>query len=92
MLFRSFHDLFELATKAARYERMLDEEQEKKNSSKGTYYRDPNYEIHSAEYEVNTEVDVAEIVSKRPYMCKSLPKPTEVQLSSVKTQPFEAEK
>ena len=71
---------------------MLDEEQEKKNSSKGTYYRDPNYEIHSADYDMSTEVDVAEIISKRPYMCKSLPKPTEAQLSAVKTQPYEAGK
>lgn len=41
----AFADLFELSTSASRYERLLKEEQERRKSSMGTYYRDPNYEI-----------------------------------------------
>ena len=44
-----FRDLFELATRAAQYESVLLDEQEMRNSSKGTYYKDPNYEIHVAD-------------------------------------------
>ena len=34
-----FKDLYELATILARYEKILLDEQEMKNSSRGTYYR-----------------------------------------------------
>ena len=43
-----FRDLYELATMAARYEKILLDEQEMKNSSRGTYYKDPNLEIGRA--------------------------------------------
>ena len=45
-----------------------------------------------AEYEVSNEINVAKIVSKEPYTYKSLLKPTEVQLSSVKKYPFKVGK
>ncbi|XP_059630882.1 uncharacterized protein LOC132273822 [Cornus florida] len=44
-----FQDLFQLASSAARYEKVLKEEQDRRNASRGTYYRDPNYEIHMTE-------------------------------------------
>ncbi|KAE9448198.1 hypothetical protein C3L33_19904, partial [Rhododendron williamsianum] len=44
-----FRDLFELSSKASHYERLLAEEQDRKTASKGTYYRDPNYEVAAVE-------------------------------------------
>ena len=49
-----------------------------KNSSKGTYYKDPNLEVLVAEYDTDLdEVDMAELTCKRPVVCKALQKPTE---------------
>ena len=68
-----FRDLYELATMAARYERILLDEQEMKNSSKGTYYKDPNLEVLVTEYDTDLdEVDMAELTCKRPVVCKAL--------------------
>ena len=46
-----FGDLFELATRVTRYEDILNEEYQRKNSSKGTYYKDPNMEVNLVEAE-----------------------------------------
>ncbi|XP_059658949.1 uncharacterized protein LOC132305302 [Cornus florida] len=70
-----FHDLFDLAGKVAKYEELLREEQDMKNSSKGTYYRDPNYEVYTIETEGGFEVNVAELNIKKAYTCEALTKP-----------------
>ncbi|XP_059623179.1 uncharacterized protein LOC132266344 [Cornus florida] len=70
-----FHDLFDLAGKMAKYEELLRQEQDRKNSSKGTYYRDPNYEVYTTETEWEFEVNVAELNIKKAYTCKALTKP-----------------
>uniref|UniRef100_A0A2N9FWA1 Retrotransposon gag domain-containing protein n=1 Tax=Fagus sylvatica TaxID=28930 RepID=A0A2N9FWA1_FAGSY len=46
----TFFNLFELSERASRFEGLLKEENQMKNSSYGTYYQDPNYEIDLAEY------------------------------------------
>ena len=46
----TFIDLFELSERVSRFEGLLREENQRKNSSYGTYYQDPNYEINLAEY------------------------------------------
>lgn len=38
---REFSDLFQLSANVIRYERLIREEEQIKNSSKGTYYKDP---------------------------------------------------
>ncbi|CAL8084352.1 unnamed protein product [Prunus armeniaca] len=43
-----FGDLAELADKASKYEELLREEQQKRNSSKGTNYKSPSSSIHMA--------------------------------------------
>ncbi|XP_059627695.1 uncharacterized protein LOC132270537 [Cornus florida] len=70
-----FHDLFDLAGKVAKYEELLHEEQDRKNFSKGTYYRDPNYEVYTTETEGEFEVNVAELNTKKAYTCEALTKP-----------------
>ncbi|KAK9291684.1 hypothetical protein L1049_019633 [Liquidambar formosana] len=56
----SFVDLYEMSTHASRYERLLKEEEQRRNSSFGTYYQDPNYEL-----------DLAEVIGK-PMICPAL--------------------
>ena len=46
----TFIDLFELSKRASRFEGLLKEKNQRKNSSYGTYYQDPNYEIDLVEY------------------------------------------
>ncbi|CAL2255970.1 unnamed protein product [Prunus armeniaca] len=46
-----FGDLAELADKASKYEELLREEQQKRNSSKGTYYKSSFSSIHLVEVE-----------------------------------------
>ncbi|XP_059669214.1 uncharacterized protein LOC132314355 [Cornus florida] len=70
-----FQDLFDLADRASRYEEILKEEKGRKNSSKGTWYKDPNYEVFSAEVGDKLEVDVAEVNIKKPYVYEALVKP-----------------
>ena len=87
-----FRDLFELATRATRYESVLLDEQEMRNSSKGTYCKDSNYAIHVAECEFKLgEVDMAKVISKWPIICSTLSKPVNNN-SVVKKQVLEAEK
>ncbi|KAH7858501.1 hypothetical protein Vadar_024569 [Vaccinium darrowii] len=69
--------------------KLLTEDQDRRNASKGTYYRDPNYQVAIAETEDNPEVAVAEIVNRKPYACKAFVKvePTKAQgsMASPKT-------
>ncbi|XP_060675539.1 uncharacterized protein LOC132804980 [Ziziphus jujuba] len=80
-----FHDLFEIVSRASRYEGILKEDYQRKNSSRGSYYRDPNTEIYSVEVgdqgikDVSIEIDATEVVATRPYVCKALAKPTRNQ-------------
>ena len=61
-----------------------------RNSSKGTYYKDPNYKIHLAECEFEPgEVDMAEVISRQPIVCPALSKPINNN-SAAKKQAFEA--
>ena len=63
-----------------------------RNSSKGTYYKDPNYEIYVAECDFELEeVDMAEVVSKQPIVYSALSKPVNNN-STIKKQTFEAGK
>ncbi|CAL9000270.1 unnamed protein product [Prunus brigantina] len=71
----------ELADKASKYEELLREEQQKRNSSKGTYYKSPIHLVQmeseeEAEYSKEGEVAVAEMAKlKHPISCKALTKP-----------------
>ena len=57
----TFIDLFELSERAFRFEGLLKEENQRRNSSYGTYYQDPNYEI-----------DLVEYVGQGPFVCEAL--------------------
>ncbi|CAL9017438.1 unnamed protein product, partial [Prunus brigantina] len=80
-----FGDLAELADKASKYEELLKEEQQKRNSSKGTYYKSPIHLVQieseeEIEYSEEGEVAVAEMAKlKHPISCKALTKPPKDQ-------------
>ncbi|CAL8175147.1 unnamed protein product [Prunus armeniaca] len=83
-----FGDLAELADKASKYEELLREEQQRRNSSKGTYYKSPSSSIHLVQIESEEEVEgseegeiaVAEMAKlKHPISCKPLTKPPKDQ-------------
>ncbi|CAL9012727.1 unnamed protein product [Prunus brigantina] len=80
-----FGDLAELADKASKYEELLREEQQKRNSSKGTYYKSPIHLVQieseeETEYSEEGEVAVAEMAKlKHPISCKALTKPPKDQ-------------
>jgi hypothetical protein len=59
----TFPDLFELSERASRFEGLLKEENQRRNSTYGTYYQDPNYDI-----------DLAEYVGQGPFVCEALDK------------------
>ena len=68
-----FRDLYELATMAVQYEKILLDEQEIKNSSRVTYYKYPNLEVLVIKYDTDlSEVNMAELTCKRPVVCKAL--------------------
>ena len=72
------------ATRATRYEDILNEEYQRKNSSKGTYYKDQNMEVNLVEAEDcdegdTTEIGLAEVVATGPYICRALVKPLGTQ-------------
>lgn len=67
-----FADLAELADKASKYEDLLREEQQRRNSSKGTYYKTP-----SAVHLVEVVAEMAKL--KHPIRCKALIKPPKDQ-------------
>jgi hypothetical protein len=56
----TFIDLFELSERASRFEGLLKEENQRKNSSYRNY-QDPNYEI-----------DLAEYIGQGPFVCEAL--------------------
>ncbi|CAL9000564.1 unnamed protein product [Prunus brigantina] len=79
-----FGDLAELAEKASKYEELFGEEQQRRNSSKGTYYKTPSSSIHLVEVESEEEAEeseereiaMAEMAKlKHPISCKALTKP-----------------
>ncbi|CAL9012423.1 unnamed protein product [Prunus brigantina] len=83
-----FGDLAKLADKASKYEELLREEQQKRNSSKGTYYKTPSFSMHLVEVESEEgtesseerEVAVVEMAKlKHPISCKALTKPSKDQ-------------
>ncbi|CAL8105377.1 unnamed protein product [Prunus armeniaca] len=88
-----FGDLAELADKASKYEELLREEQQRRNSSKGTYYKTPSSSVHLVEVESEDEAEeskereivVVEMAKfKHPISCKALTKP----LKDQKPPPF----
>ena len=50
-----FRDLYKLATMVTRYEKILLDEQETKNPSKGTYYKDPNLKVLVTEFDIDLD-------------------------------------
>ena len=86
----NFRDLYEMAAKVSRYEQLCAEERDVKNASKGTYYRDPNYHVAAADSGLPVkEVSVAEILYRKPYVCKAFVKvePTMAQGSMATSKP-----
>ncbi|CAL2255621.1 unnamed protein product [Prunus armeniaca] len=83
-----FRDLVKVADKTSKYEELLREEQQKRNSSKGTYYKIPTSSVHLIEVELEEgtesskerEVAVAEMAKlKHLISCKALTKPPKDQ-------------
>ncbi|CAL8155833.1 unnamed protein product [Prunus armeniaca] len=79
-----FGDLAKLADKASKYEELLREEHQKKNSSKGTYYKSHFSSIHMIEVESEEDIEGLEereiAVAKmaklnHPISCEALTKP-----------------
>ena len=86
-----FRDLFELAMRATRCKMILLDEQEMTNSSKGIYYKDPNYDVHMVKCNFDIgKVDIAKIIYKRPIVCTTLSK-LENNNIVIKQQTFEAD-
>ena len=56
----NFYDLFDLANKATGYEGLLREENQRRNTSIGAYYQDPNF-----------QVDVAKFIGQQPYVLET---------------------
>lgn len=59
-----FPDLFQLRANVIRYERLIREEEQVKNSSKETYYRDQSFDVHTIndEYYDQTEMWLAKLI------------------------------
>ena len=55
-----FGDLAELADKASKYEELLREEQQRRNSSKGTYYKTPYSSVHLIGVESQEDTEESE--------------------------------
>ena len=83
----TFIDLFELSERASKFEGLLKEENQRKNSSYGTYYQDPNYEINLAEY-VGRGPFVYDALHKKQSQAKQSNKP----VSPLKAYSFDVEK
>ncbi|CAN1836506.1 hypothetical protein LINPERHAP1_LOCUS34796 [Linum perenne] len=72
---REFSDLFQLMSCAVRYESLLHEEESRRSASRGQYLPNFDYAIHHIDGGVGeVEVDLAEIVPGKPYVCSSLSK------------------
>ena len=58
-----FRDLIELATRVAQYKSTLLDEQEIRTLSKGTYHKDPNYEVHVIELDFDVgKVNMTDVI------------------------------
>lgn len=77
---REFPDLFQLSANVIRYERLIREEEQVKNSSKGTYYKDPHFGVHAVndEFYDQTEICLAELTKGDAYTCPIMAKPRDV--------------
>ena len=76
---QDFFDLGHLMTAVSKYERILEEENQRRVSSRGTYYRNPNREVAQIEAmeeseETEEEIVLAELNINRPYKCRALVK------------------
>jgi hypothetical protein len=83
----TFINLFELLERASRFEGLLKEENQRKNSSYGTYYQDPNYKIDLAEY-VGRGPFICDVLHKKQIQAKKSNKP----VSPLKAYSFDIEK
>ncbi|CAL1358950.1 unnamed protein product [Linum trigynum] len=78
---REFSDLFQLMSCAVRYETLLREEENRSSASRGVYHPNFDYAINHVAQDVDgVEVDLAEIVQGKPYVCASLAKVDNEQL------------
>lgn len=73
---REFPDLFQLSNNVIRYERLIRKEEQMKNSSKWTYYKDLNFDVHAVdgEYYDQAEICLAELVKGDAYDCPVMTK------------------
>ena len=83
----NFYDLFDLSNKDSRYEGLLREENQRRTTSIGTYYQDPNFEVDVAEF-VGQQPYVLETTYKKNMQAKGSNRP----LALVKTYYFDVEK
>lgn len=87
---QDFYDLFLLASRAASYEQLMKEQ--RRNSSKETYYRNPSLEGAMVEQDLDSESDdevevcVAEMINGKPYVCPALSSPKSNASRSSKTK------
>ena len=65
-----FRDLVDLTYRVTRYETLLQEEQERNNSSFKTYYRDQNMEIDAAKL-IGKELHTCEVLIKKKVVLKN---------------------
>ncbi|XP_050233432.1 uncharacterized protein LOC126681919 [Mercurialis annua] len=73
-----FRDLFELTNRVTGYERLLQEKEQRRGSSKGTYYRDQldvAVVTDSEDDSSDDEICMAEFLGKKPTECAALRKP-----------------
>ena len=70
----NFRDMYELAQHVEQYDYLLREEKISKSPSRGTIYKNPTVSYASAEGEESqyANIDAAEIVIDKPYICKAL--------------------
>ncbi|XP_050233341.1 uncharacterized protein LOC126681829 [Mercurialis annua] len=81
-----FRDLFELTNRVTSYERLLQEKEQRRVSSKGTYYRDQldvAVITDSEDDSSDDEVCMAEFLGKKPAECAALRKPGYVKNNKV---------
>ncbi|CAN0858222.1 hypothetical protein LINGRAHAP2_LOCUS7138 [Linum grandiflorum] len=72
---REFSDLFQLMSCAVRYESLLHEEESRRSASRGSYLPNFDYAVHHIDGGIGeVEVDLAEIVPGKPYVCATLAK------------------
>ena len=62
-----FRDLFELTTRAASYERLLREKDQRRSSLKGTYYQDP-LEVSAINEDYKTDTDGDDAINMAKYI------------------------